>query len=404
MFLTQTWGLEKQGGWPPTSFMLNLMKSEPDVFGDQFAQFGFVPDPNDDLPVGFKRGSVDPTKATLNCSACHVAKLPDGRVWIGAPNVNLALGRFALEVNKRWMAAGNPSLIDAITTTKDGELGPGRISAEQSETDPLIPDDMPAAYNMSKRKWLSKLGTTGDVRSEVYLSLFGFGVGYPDPQQALVPFPSDADLAPLVSFFGTWEPPTAPPGNATLIAQGKTVYESAQCDSCHHLDAPDQQGVTTVDMATDGKDRLPGVDPNYPRGSVHTSALQYADLQGVPLPGTDAGAPDGGGSTGGGPGLGNGFGPFLQFIAKHELNVGPSDGYAVPDLHALWASAPYLHNASVATLDDLLKPSSERATTFAHDGFTIDTTLERNANFGHEFGTTLSTSDRAALVAYLNSL
>jgi hypothetical protein len=387
--------------------MLNLMKSEPEVFGNQFSQFGFVPDPNDDFPVGLKRGSVDPTKVLLICSACHVAKLPDGRVWIGAPNANLDLGRFTLEVNKRWVAAGNPSLIDTVSATKDGELGPGRTPAEQSESDPLIPDDVPAAYNMSKRTWLSKMGNVRDARSEVYLSLFEFGLGYPDSQHAMVPFPSDSDLAPFVEFFTTWDPPTAPPGDANLIAQGKAVYENAKCDSCHHLGALDQQGITTLDMASDGKDRLPGDDPNYPRGSVHTSGLQFADLMGVPLPGADGGAPDGGSAAdagGGGLSVGNGFGPVLQFIAKHELNVGSSDGYSVPDLRALWASAPYLHNASVATLDDLLKPSSERATSFVHDGFTIDTTLERNGNFGHEFGTTLSASDRAALVAYLNSL
>jgi hypothetical protein len=402
-FLYETWGLEKVEGWPPTSFMLNLMTSEPDVFGNQFSQFGFLPDPNDDLPIGFKRGSVDPTKVSQTCGLCHTAKLPDGRVWMGAPNEDLDTGRFALEVDKRWVAAGNPSMIDAITTTEDAETGPGRISAQQSESDPLVPDDIPDVYNLAQRGWLSKMGTSRDLRSEVYLSLFGAGVGYPDPQSAVIPFPSDSTLATFVSFFGSLDPPSPPPGgDATLIAAGKAVYASQKCDSCHHLGQLEDEGVVTVDDNPGGQDRLPGVDPSYPRGSVHTSPLEYAVLEGVAIPGVDGGAPAdaGGGCTS----FGNGFQTYIQFIAVHGLRVEGSDGYVVPDLRALWASAPYLHNGSIGTLSDLLDVSSARATTFEHDGFTVDTTQEMNANYGHQFGSTLSASDKAALVAYLNSL
>ena len=37
LFLHSTWGLEALNAWPTTDFMLNLMKSEPAVFGNQFA-------------------------------------------------------------------------------------------------------------------------------------------------------------------------------------------------------------------------------------------------------------------------------------------------------------------------------------------------------------------------------
>jgi hypothetical protein len=58
LFLTHAWGTEVLGSWPPADFMLSLMDEE--AFADQYSKFGFIPDPADDFPVGFKRGSVDP--------------------------------------------------------------------------------------------------------------------------------------------------------------------------------------------------------------------------------------------------------------------------------------------------------------------------------------------------------
>lgn len=412
LFLHSTWGLEALNAWPTTDFMLNLMKSEPAVFGNQFANFGFLPDPNDDFPLGFKRGSTDPTRVYMTCASCHTARLPDGRIWMGAPNEALDVGRFQIEVDKRWVAAGHPSMLSATTAANDLLTGPGRVQAQASDTDPLVSDDIPVAYDLGQRGWLSKMGTSRDLRSEVYLSLFGFGAGYPDDQHAVVPFPSDDVLASFVSFFGSLDPPAAPAGDPNLIAKGQAVYQSAQCDSCHKLGDLVDEGVVTVDPNANGLDRLPGADPNYPRGSVHTSAIEWATLTGASLPSGDGGTSDAGasdasvddGGADAGTGVGDGFQAYIAFIVKHHLQISPSDGYVVPDLRGLWASAPYLHNGSVGTLDDLLNPSAARAATFQNDGFTVDTTLSGNASYGHEFGAQLSADDKAALVAYLRSL
>ena len=95
-------------------------------------------------------------------------------------------------------------------------------------------------------------------------------------------------------------------------------------------------------------------------------------------------------------------------------------------LQGIWAAAPYLHNGSVPTLADLLKPASARPASFmpgplydtknvgmalkqtAFD-FTIETTdcsdlMSGNSRCGHEFGTDLSDADKAALLEYLKSL
>ncbi len=98
--------------------------------------------------------------------------------------------------------------------------------------------------------------------------------------------------------------------------------------------------------------------------------------------------------------------------------------YAARPLHGVWAAAPYLHNGSVPTLADLLKPPAERPKTFplghrdydpAKVGFvtdlpagkvkyTADTTKTGNGNGGHLFGTDLPDDQKAALLEYLKTL
>jgi cytochrome c5 len=95
-------------------------------------------------------------------------------------------------------------------------------------------------------------------------------------------------------------------------------------------------------------------------------------------------------------------------------------------LEGIWAAAPYLHNGSVPTLADLLKPVSERPATFqvgpAYDpvnlGLATDQTMfnytlkttdcadrnSGNSRCGHEFGTQLSPAQKRALIEYLKVL
>ena len=99
-------------------------------------------------------------------------------------------------------------------------------------------------------------------------------------------------------------------------------------------------------------------------------------------------------------------------------------------LDGLWARAPYLHNGSVPTLNDLLEPAEQRPVSFfigdtvydqenvgfrhdspvADDGrrlMRLDTTLRGNGNHGHEgepYGTALADDDKQALLEYLKTL
>lgn len=107
---------------------------------------------------------------------------------------------------------------------------------------------------------------------------------------------------------------------------------------------------------------------------------------------------------------------------------GGSGGFAYESrvMEGIWAAAPYLHNGSVPTLRELLKPASKRIKSFkigpnydtdavglAVDQDKFDYTLvttgcdklnSGNSNCGHEFGTTLPEEEKEALLEYLKVL
>ena len=105
----------------------------------------------------------------------------------------------------------------------------------------------------------------------------------------------------------------------------------------------------------------------------------------------------------------------------------PSKGsYEARVMQGIWAAAPYLHNGSVPTLAELLKPAAERVKQFkvgpAYDNVNIglaveqtqfDTTITTtdcgdlnsgNSRCGHEFGTLLPDPEKKALLEYLKTL
>jgi hypothetical protein len=65
-----------------------------------------------------------------------------------------------------------------------------------------------------------------------------------------------------------------------------------------------------------------------------------------------------------------------------------------PPLDGIWATAPFLHNGSVPTLEELLD-SRTRAPDPGRPGY---------SNAGHTFGDPLTAADRRALIEFLKTL
>ena len=104
----------------------------------------------------------------------------------------------------------------------------------------------------------------------------------------------------------------------------------------------------------------------------------------------------------------------------------PTGAYESKVLQGVWAAAPYLHNGSVPTLAALLTPQASRPTSFqvgpvydtTNIGLAVNqpggsttvrvttdcATMAGNSNCGHEFGTSLTTDQKNALLEYLKTL
>lgn len=135
---------------------------------------------------------------------------------------------------------------------------------------------------------------------------------------------------------------------------------------------------------------------------------------------------------------------FNQLVATNPLvdimrYKNFQQGYFAPRLEGIWARFPYLHNGSVPTLDDLLKPAAERPRYFSlrragererFDSHRVGLTLPKtkrewndlkqavshsardvyngdlvgHSNVGHEFFTDFDEPGRQALLEYLKSL
>ncbi len=124
---------------------------------------------------------------------------------------------------------------------------------------------------------------------------------------------------------------------------------------------------------------------------------------------------------------------LLKAAVQAKFGFGPpgappliQNAYESRVLRGIWAAAPYLHNGSVPSLAELLKPASERVKSFElgpeydpvavgvaskqpQTHFTLHTTgcdnlLSGDSNCGHEYGTHLPDDDKRALLEYLKTL
>jgi hypothetical protein len=113
-------------------------------------------------------------------------------------------------------------------------------------------------------------------------------------------------------------------------------------------------------------------------------------------------------------------------MGDHPAQLVPFNGYIAPPLDGIWITAPYLHNASVPTLEAVL--NSKIRPRFWSRNFdkpqydyqklgwvfkkeekpgntsVYNTTLPGYGNYGHYFGDHLTDQERKALIEYLKTL
>ena len=401
------------------------------------AAFGVNWEQGKELPIGFTKRRIGFDRVANNCAACHVAsyrKTPNENPVLitTGPNHTLdleAFFRFLVDCAKdpRFNADNLMSEINGaakldwidrlayrfliIPITKKRllereaqfqwiyrhdfpEWGKGRDDAMNltkyfmicwKMDDTFGPTDMPSVWNLKKYKpeqghLMNFAGDSHDPRSVVMDSALGLLGAAPHDKNDFL-----KQIDWLLDYLGNTPAPKYPfVIDQALAAKGKPVFD-ANCMQCH---ASARVG-TRIPLAEIGTDRGRMDTWNQQAAIEANKVVKNMGLE------------------------------------RKGLVEEPLIGYVAQFLDGIWLRAPYLHNGSIPSLSDLLKPPSQRPQVFwrgydvydpANMGFIsqgpeaertgtkYDTALRGNGNMGHDFGTGLPEEDKNALVEYLKTL
>ena len=401
------------------------------------ASLGVAWEQGQELPIGFTKKVIGFPRVANNCASCHTAsyrKSPnENPIFVPAgPNHTLNLEAFfrfvvdcakdprfnASDMMREINQAANLDWLDraiyrfmlipitrkrllereqqfAWVYRKDfPEWGRGRDDAMNLTKYFLIrapmdntigPTDMPSIWNLKKYKpekgmLMNLAGDSHDARSVIIDSALGLINAAPHSQQDFL-----EQVAWLEKYLGELPAPKYPfPVDAAKAEAGKGVFDQ-NCARCH---ASERTGT-----------RVPVEEVGTDRERLATWSKQAAIESNKIV---------------------RSFGIERRGLVENE----PS-GYIAAFLDGIWLRAPYLHNGSIPTLRDLLKPVAERPKVFyrgydVYDpvdvGFvTQGAEAERvgtkfnvderaSSNQGHEYGTRLGAADKDALIEYLKTL
>lgn len=420
-----------------------------------YASLGLVWEAGRETPVGFSKKTIGFSRIALNCALCHSGTYRTDpqqapTVVPGAPATRLdVLGyqrfvfkcaedeRFnaddilaAIEYNVKLSALDRalyrhvliPQTKKAILEAKQRfawtesrpDWGRGRIDPfnpvkfhqlgmDAAKDGTIGNSDMQPLWTVARRTKspLHWDGLNTSLTEVVLSGAIGDGT-----TPATLPL---ADLKKLEDWIVRLRPPKYPYPIDWELAQtkGQPLFE-AHCASCHGSGGKRTGTVIPLDEVKTDKHRLEMWSPGGESQAAQIYNQKYAQY------------PWG----------------FKHFVK--------TTGYVAVPLDGLWLRAPYLHNGSVPTLEDLLEPRAQRTPVFyrgydvydrqqvgfVHKAddilkqddllkqslrpnellnrlyFRYDTSVPGNGNGGHEgrdYGTELTTAEKRALIEYLKT-
>jgi hypothetical protein len=407
----------------------------PRIFPDKlpgpggYTSLGITWEEGKELPVGFSKKTIGFPRVGITCAVCHHAtyreNLKDKPTIIAAGPAN----RFDSQGYIRFLgnAASDPRfepdyILDEIKyshefswlenllyrfiiipQTKKGLLqqsadfawtdsrpnwGPGRIdpfnpvkftTLKLPKDDTIGNSDMMPLWNQKQHQnfALHWDGLETSLRETVQTGAIGDGA----TKESL---PVE-DLLRVEDYISELPPPKYPFAvDQQLATQGKAIFNNT-CASCHAFGGERIGKVIPVEEVGTDRHRL----------DMWTQ--QAADTYNK---------------------FGDGYSWDFNQLRK-------TNGYVSVSLDGLWLRAPYLHNGSVPSLQDLLEKPEDRPQSFyrgfdVYDqnkvgfisegeeaqrvGFKYDISVPGNSNQGHIYGTDLAVKDKQALVEYLKTL
>ena len=429
-------GAEERAGVPyeiwrvlPALFPEHL----PQRSGNGYEKFGLLFEtPDKARPIGSSYRQRQVALVGLNCAVCHTGVLRDApgaprRIILGMPAHQFDLQsyeefffacardpRFTEDYILSGIRSANPkfSWFDAllyrwfvIPRTKSGILeqsrnfawfegrprqGPGRVDTfnpykvmfgfDMTGDLTIGTADLPSLWNQRVREglWLHWDGNNSAVTERNKSAAIGAGAS-----EASLDLES---MKRVEDWILDLKPPEFPRDKIDMgrVTAGKKLFD-AHCSECHELGRPlIGQTIEQVQIGTDPE-------------RVNSFTRELCDKMNT---------------------LGTGRPWNFSHFRKTE-------GYAAMPLDGIWLRAPYLHNGSVPTLRDLLKPPEERPTVFwrgydvydyvnvgfvsdgeeaRREGFRFDTVLKGNRREGHTYGTNLRAGEKDDLIEFLKTL
>lgn len=371
-----------------------------------------TPFPNDGLPMGLRKSQTGILKGiSVDCLICHGGSLL-GKSYVGLGNSTLEIHALFEELNRasnrggampfRFTNVRGTSEAGAMAVFLLGHRDPD-LSIRTRRIELGLYDDMcedpPAWWLLKKKKTMYH---TGGADADSVRSIMQFMMG---PLNTRSTFErAEPIFRDIQAYIKAIEPPKYPfPIDSKLAAAGRVTFEKT-CSKCH--------GTY-------------GENPTYPGRIIPLDEI-----------GTDRRRFEG---------LREEFGRYYNrtWFAKEKTGwftdgylARASHGYQAPPLDGVWATAPYFHNGSVPTLNDVLDSKNRpriytrsfRTDAEAYDSVNVgwkverlervpadgrppiemrkiyDTTQPGRSNAGHLFGDDLSDPERRALIEYLKTL
>ena len=362
-----------------------------------------------------------------NCLQCHAGKINDDLiVGLGNHAADFTMNRaddigllntaisflYGGQTSEEWLAydqfrksivaIGPKTITETIGVNPADKITQVLVSHRDKNTlewsdepyvtvdDEVIPTDVPAWWLLKKKNamFYHAIGRADFSKSFIGSSLLT--LLNKDKAEEL-----NEKMVDVLAYINSLEPPQFPYSiDSNLSEQGKTIFE-ANCASCHGTyDTNATYPNFIVSLKTIGTD--PELSNHYSTSStVNNYFLDW-------------------------------FNSGWFGSGENALEIVADGGYIAPPLDGVWATAPYFHNGSVPTLEDVLnskqRPSIWSRTFDSSDydqiklgwNYTVetsksgidtyDTSLKGYGNGGHTFGDDLTDSERKALLEYLKTL
>jgi mono/diheme cytochrome c family protein len=348
----------------------------------------------DGMLIGY-RWAVTPKGVALSindCAGCHTRVMPDGSLLHGAP-FNYRAGSLILPLldrgNELFFPGDSPEMVnyrqfgmpwikpdihEQLKTLKPQEFGglfgsniPGTFARFNGS--PYYPTKVPDLIGIGSRKYIDHTGThrlrgIGDVMRYAALVSVGEPADFgphrmlaDNQRRILYRFPDELFYA-MAKYIYALEPPANPNKFDDQAASGQKIFAKEGCGGCHAAPLYTNNKLTVATGFKPPKEHL-----------------QMFDVMNMSV-GTDPGA-----------------------ALKTRKGTGY---YKIPSLKNLWYRGLYLHDGSVASLEEMFDPArlGDQHVPGGFKGYKV----KNRAIPGHEFGLKLKPEERASLIVFLRTL